>query len=245
MRVSDDLGILHEPPDYRNYIKYLAKHVAWTRYRGWFPVSRLRREAFVAAPWEVNSGLNDAELACGMSNGYCIVAKFNHDIETPAKAFELLGNEEGSSCMIPGCLYLALDLDGVTQRYSSIFAFFLTANSQNLTSLSLFQTFRDGKDSEKSKGSCILVMLFFFWFFFLVDEFILSGEDIERGVVETRGWGGGSFGGLLNAGVTKNDDTQGWIKCNVVHWNRIGTPGLKGLLSLTDRSLQLSNFSVS
>jgi hypothetical protein len=37
-------------------------------------------------------------------------------------------------------------------------------------------------------------MLVFFWFF-VVDEFILlSGEDIERGVVETRGWGG-SFGG--------------------------------------------------
>jgi hypothetical protein len=119
MRFSDDMGILHEPPDYRNYIKYPGKHVAWTRYRGWFPVSRVRREAFVVAPWEVNTGLNDAELACGMSNAYCIVAKFNHDIETPAKAFELLGNEEGSSCMIPGCLYLALDLNGVTQPYWS------------------------------------------------------------------------------------------------------------------------------
>jgi hypothetical protein len=65
--------------------------------------------AFDVATWEVNNGLNDAELACGMSNAYYIVAKLNRDIETPSKAFELLGDEEGSSCMIPGCLYFAID----------------------------------------------------------------------------------------------------------------------------------------
>ena len=106
------MTINHRPPDDRPYIMYPSP-VVWTRYRGWYPVTRVQREAFVVLPWEVNDSENDAQLSCGMQNAYCIVAKWHHEVPNPRRQFEPIGHAKNS---IPGCLHLATNLDCVTQR---------------------------------------------------------------------------------------------------------------------------------
>ena len=92
--------------------EYPSKQVVWTRYQGWYPVTRVKCEAFVVAPWEINNGENDAQILKGMKNAYCIVAKWNNEVTHPTRAFQRLGNAQNS---IPGCLHL-IDFDCVTQR---------------------------------------------------------------------------------------------------------------------------------
>jgi hypothetical protein len=113
--VSDDMGISLQAPDYRNYILYPSQHVVWTRFQGWFPVTLIQREAFVVVPWAVNAGNNDAHLCHGMTNAYCIVAKWNNSarVPNPRRAFESLGHDKID---IPGCLHL-IDFDCVSMRY--------------------------------------------------------------------------------------------------------------------------------
>jgi hypothetical protein len=115
LNVTPDMGINHEPPDYREYIQYPSQQVVWTRYQGWYPVTLVRREAFVVAPWEVNAGLNDTQVSCGMTNAYCVVAKWRHEILIPKLAFQPLGHDK---ILIPGCLNL-ITFQSTTQRYWS------------------------------------------------------------------------------------------------------------------------------
>jgi hypothetical protein len=77
--VTPDMGIRHDPPDDQVYTQYPEKQVVWTRYQGWYPVTRVRREAYVVTPWEVSAGLNDTQITYGMSNAYCVVAKWQHE----------------------------------------------------------------------------------------------------------------------------------------------------------------------
>jgi hypothetical protein len=113
--VSENMRINVQPPDYRNYIQYPSQQLVWTRFQGWFPVNSIKREAFVVTPWAVNAGNNDAHLCYGMTNAYCMVAKWNHNVIDPIRAFEVLGHEKID---IPGCLHL-IDFDCVTMRYWS------------------------------------------------------------------------------------------------------------------------------
>ena len=114
LKVTADMGIRrHEPPESRPYIQYPSQHVIWTRYQGWYPVTRVRREAFLISPWEVNGAVNDAQVAYGMKNAHCIIAKWEHDILLPGRAFQPIGNQENN---IPGCLHL-IGFDCVTYRH--------------------------------------------------------------------------------------------------------------------------------
>ena len=116
LNLRDDMEIdRHSPPSHRNYIQYPTKRLVWTRFQGWYPVARVRREAFVVAPWEVNDCQKDAQVSYGMTNSYCVVAKWDHEVRPSRRAFELLGHKETK---IPGCLHL-IDYDCVTQRYWS------------------------------------------------------------------------------------------------------------------------------
>ena len=69
------------------------------------------REAFVVCPWEVEAAVNDAHLAVGMTNAYCIVAKWKHD-NPLRRAFQPLGQIQKN---IPGCLHLIVN-DCATSR---------------------------------------------------------------------------------------------------------------------------------
>jgi hypothetical protein len=112
--VTPDMGIRHDPPDDQVYTQYPEKQVVWTRYQGWYPVTRVRREAYVVTPWEVSAGLNDTQITYGMSNAYCVVAKWQHEVLHPARAFCPLGHQK---IVIPGCLHSAVTFESVTQRY--------------------------------------------------------------------------------------------------------------------------------
>jgi hypothetical protein len=112
-----EMNIKLHPPDKRSYVRYPSQRLVWTRYQGWFPTSRVQREAFVVAPWEVDKAINHAEVCIGMNNAYCIVGKWNHDdeINNPStRAFKPLGHGKNN---IPGSLHLAMKVDGATQRY--------------------------------------------------------------------------------------------------------------------------------
>jgi hypothetical protein len=111
LNLPDGIQICHEPPEEQyGYIQYPTKHVAWTRYQGWYPVTRIRSEAFVVSPWEVNTACNDAHLCYGMTNSYFVVAKWKHDVLRPSMAFVPLGNDKKN---IPGCLHL-IDFPSIT-----------------------------------------------------------------------------------------------------------------------------------
>ena len=109
---TDEMGIDVAPPRNRNYIEYPSQHLVWTRYQGWFPTMRVRREALFFTPFEVNSGMNNAQVAIGMANAYCIVAKWHHNLN-PTRQFEFLGHGEQD---VPGSLRL-IDVGCVTHRY--------------------------------------------------------------------------------------------------------------------------------
>ena len=80
--LTNDMGIRqHAPPDHYDYVVYPTKCVVWTRFQGWFLAMRVQREAFVVAPWEVNNSVNSAHIAYGMANAYCVVAKWNNEID--------------------------------------------------------------------------------------------------------------------------------------------------------------------
>jgi hypothetical protein len=113
LNLSAEMAIRHEPPHNQVYAQYPTKQVIWTRYRGWYPVPRIRREAFVVSPWEVNASKNAANLGYGMSNAYCIVASWKHDTQPPRSAFCPLGNGINH---IPGCLHLIADFECCTER---------------------------------------------------------------------------------------------------------------------------------
>jgi hypothetical protein len=115
LSVTQEMGIRNEPPSTREYVQYPVQQVVWTRYQGWYPTTRVRREAFVVAPWEVNAGLNQTHVACGMTNAYCVVAKWHHDVLLPRRAFQPLRDEK---VIIPGCLN-SINFECVTQRYWS------------------------------------------------------------------------------------------------------------------------------
>jgi hypothetical protein len=101
----------HKPPDEQDgYVQYPPNHLAWTQYQGWYPVTRIRSEAFVVAPWEAKNVLNDAHLCHGITNAYCVLAKWEHDNCPPRRALIPLGNDHNN---IPGCLHL-IDFPCVT-----------------------------------------------------------------------------------------------------------------------------------
>lgn len=114
INITPDMGVPpQDSPRDRDYLQYPSKQVAWTRYQGWYPVTRVLREAFLVTPWEVNAGLNSAQVAYGMTNAYCVTARWNHDVAR--RAFQPLGHDEN---VIPGCLHM-VDFDSATQRYWS------------------------------------------------------------------------------------------------------------------------------
>jgi hypothetical protein len=114
--LAPEMGVPHQDsPQDRDYLQYPAKQIVWTRYQGWYSVTGIRREAFVVTPWEINAGLNHTQVALGMNNAYCVVAKWHHDALLPGRAFRPLGHDK---ILIPGCLNL-INFDSVTQRYWS------------------------------------------------------------------------------------------------------------------------------
>ena len=114
LNLHDDMEIgRHNPPSHRDYVEYPSKHLVWTGFQGWFPATRVRREAFVVAPWEVNDSKKDAHVSYGMTNAYCVMAKLNHEVQPARRPFRLIGNDKTS---IPGCLHL-IEFDCATQRY--------------------------------------------------------------------------------------------------------------------------------
>lgn len=116
IKVTDEMGINHQPPAHRNYIQYSEHQLIWSKYQCWVPTTRIRREAFVFSPFEVNSGLNDAQVSLGMTNAYCIVAKWNSTYgrgPRPSQWFQLIGHDLQN---IPGTMHL-IDLGCVTHRY--------------------------------------------------------------------------------------------------------------------------------
>jgi hypothetical protein len=112
LNLSKDMAVRHQPPDGKIFVQYPSKHVVWTRFQGWYPVSRIRSEAYLVSPWEVNEARNAAYLCYGMTNAYCIMAKWNHEIIPPRSAFHAIGNEKQ---YIPGCLHL-INFESVTHR---------------------------------------------------------------------------------------------------------------------------------
>jgi hypothetical protein len=97
------------------YVQYPSQQLVWTRYRGWYPVTLIRREAYVVAPWEVSDGSNNTHVSIGMTNAYCVVAKWRHDVLHPTRAFQPpITNKK---ICIPGCLHSALTFKSVTQHY--------------------------------------------------------------------------------------------------------------------------------
>jgi hypothetical protein len=112
LNVTADMGIRHEPPDYQDYVQYPPSQLVWTRYQGWYPVTMIQREAFVLCPWEINNGNKDSQVSYGMSNAYCVVSKWNHEVLNPKRAFELLGHKKQN---IPGCLHL-INFESVSRR---------------------------------------------------------------------------------------------------------------------------------
>jgi hypothetical protein len=79
LNLSSEMAICHKPPDNQIYVQYPAQQVVWTRYQGWYPVTQIRREAFLVSPWEVNKSKKAANINYGMTNAYCIVALWKHD----------------------------------------------------------------------------------------------------------------------------------------------------------------------
>jgi hypothetical protein len=112
--VTPDMRIKHNPPDNQVYVQYPSQQLVWTRYRGWYPVTLIRREAYVISPWEVSDGSNNTHVSIGMTNAYCVVAKWRHDVLHPTRAFQPITNEK---IVVPGCLHSALTFESVTQRY--------------------------------------------------------------------------------------------------------------------------------
>jgi hypothetical protein len=110
---TTEMKLKLNPPNDRSYIQYPSQLVVWTRYQGWFPTTRIKHEAFVLLPWEIDEAIYDAQVSIGMKNAYCIVGKWDHENPT-AQAFESLGHGRIS---IPGCLHLAMMANGATQRY--------------------------------------------------------------------------------------------------------------------------------
>jgi hypothetical protein len=107
-----EMNLQLHPPNTRTYIQYPSQLVVWTRYQGWFPATRIVREAFMVAPWEIDEAIHDSQVTIGMKNAYCIIGKWNHENRT--RAFESLGHGKNA---IPGCLHLALMANGATQTY--------------------------------------------------------------------------------------------------------------------------------
>jgi hypothetical protein len=112
--VTPGMHIEHFPPDNQVYVQYPLQQLVWTRYQGWYPVTLIRREAYAVAPWEVSDGANNTHVSIGMTNAYCVVAKWRHDVLHPTRAVQPITNDK---IIIPGCLHLALTFESVTQRY--------------------------------------------------------------------------------------------------------------------------------
>jgi hypothetical protein len=92
--VTPDMRIEHNPPDNQVYIQYPLQQLIWTQYQGWYSVTLIQREAYVVAPWEVSDGSNNTHVSIGMTNAYCVVAKWRHDVLHPTGAFQPITNKK-------------------------------------------------------------------------------------------------------------------------------------------------------
>ena len=49
INVIPEMGVAHQDsPDDRDYVQYPTQQVAWTRYQGWYPVTRVWREVLLS-----------------------------------------------------------------------------------------------------------------------------------------------------------------------------------------------------